>query len=885
MLSAQHEALKDDVTLLGRLLGDVLREAEGQDLFDAVEAVRSVAKAARGPGAASHEDLDALLGGLDTRTARTVARAFAHFLTNANLAEQHHRVRRRRDYQRAREAQRGSFRGCFQSLRQRGVSADTVQRAIEELRVQLVFTAHPTEVVRRTLRQLHRRMAELLASHDRDDLTPDERNAVVEGLQREITAAWLTDEVQHHRPTPVDEVKWGLVIFEQTVWETLPRTIRALDRELEQATGRSLPAEIAPVTFGSWIGGDRDGNPNVTPDVTRQACLLARWMAADLYLGDIIALRSELSMGHGSAELHAVAGPAAEPYRVLLGRVRDRLRRTRDVIEAELEGRESPGSPLDPYWDAEDLAEALRLCDRSLRETRAARVADGRLLDIRRRLSAFGLTLVRLDLRQEAPRHTDALNAIARANGDPSYAEASESDRIAWLVRHLDQNGRTLADALTRAREQSPEVGDVIDTFRLAADLPPSSLGAYVISMAERPSDVLGVELLQTAAGIRHPLRVVPLFETVDDLRGAGAALESLLDLPWYARRIGGRQEIMLGYSDSAKDGGRVASSWELYKAQESLLEVSRRHGVHLTLFHGRGGSVGRGGGPTHLALQSQPPGSIRGSLRVTVQGEMIESEFGLPGIAERTLEVYLSAALDATLTPADPPEAEWRAVMDDLAEGSRGSFRSTVYEDPAFLEYFGQATPVNELGHLNVGSRPARRPGQHGVTALRAIPWVFAWTQTRLMLPGWLGVGEGLERALDAGHREALVQMYREWPFFRSLLDLIEMVLAKASPAITAHYDARLADLRLQKVGEELRARQDRAIRAILDVTGHRELLEENPVLQHSIEVRNPYVDPVNFVQIEILRRLRAAPDDEDLLVPLAITVNGIAAGMRNTG
>ncbi len=887
MLAERHQALRDDVSLLGRLLGDVLRTVEGSDLFEAVEAVRTLAKRARGGGGGESErkDLDALLRGMNVESARTVARAFAHFLTNANIAEQHHRVRRRRDYLRATQPQRGSFGECFQRLVARGLDPKALRDAIGDLQVELVFTAHPTEVVRRTLRQLHRRIAEFLAARDHADLTPDERAGITEGLQREIMASWLTDEVPHRRPTPLDEVKWGLVIFEQTVWDAVPRIMRALDRELEAATGLTLPADAVPISFGSWMGGDRDGNPNVTPPVTRDACLLARWMAADLYSRDIDALRAELSMRRGSAELHEVTGPGDEPYRILLREVGDRLRCTREVIEAQLSDRPRPDTGIEPYWRASDLRETLQLCHRSLCQAGAERVARGRLLDIRRRLATFGLTLVKLDLRQEAPRHTATLDAIARVIGAPSYAEASEPDRVAFLVHHLEAGGGEIADALPEAREHSRDVKDAIDTFVMVASLPAESLGAYVISMAELPSDVLAVELLQVAAGIDPPLRVVPLFETVDDLRGAGATMNRLFHLPWYARRIGGRQEVMLGYSDSAKDGGRLASSWELYKAQEALLQTSRSGGIHLTLFHGRGGSVGRGGGPTHLAIQSQPPGSIQGALRVTVQGEMIESKFGLPGIAERTLEVYITSVLDATLAPGDPPESEWRAVMDQLAEHSRATFRATVYDDPAFLEYFGQATPVNELVHLNVGSRPARRPGQHGVTALRAIPWVFAWTQTRLMLPAWLGVGEALERAIDSGQRSAMTRMYGEWPFFRSLLDLIEMVLAKTSPTIAERYDKRLVAERLRDVGAVLRERRARAIRVLQDVTGHRELLEDNPVLQNSIAVRNPYVDPINIVQVEILSRLREEPNNKDLIDALALTMNGVSAGMRNTG
>ncbi|MCZ6915535.1 MAG: phosphoenolpyruvate carboxylase [Gemmatimonadetes bacterium] len=885
MPSDPHQPLRDDVRLLGRLLGDTLRTTAGDDLYEAVECVRALAKGARQGDRGDLASLETTLSEMTLPTARDVARAFAHFLTLANIAEQHHRVRRKRDYaRRSGPPQRASFADGIARLLGTDIAPTAVLAGICDLRVEVVFTAHPTEVVRRTLRQLHRRIANLLAEQDRTDLTSDEHQEIVTGLRREITAAWLTDEVQHQRPTPIDEVKWGLVFFEQTVWDAVPRAVRHLDTALRAATDLALPNEIAPVTFGSWIGGDRDGNPNVTPDVTRRACLLARWMAADLYLHEVTALRAELSMRSASDELRALVGDEPEPYRALLRTLCDRLRSTRDAVETSLEGRDPGPSDIRPLWDASELAETLRVCHRSLEATGAGIVAQGRLLDLMRRVAAFGLTLVRLDLRQESGRHTAAIDAISIAMGDGSFAHRDEAARLEFLLRHLEDDGRHIRSTIEEA-SFTGDVMDVLDTFRVAASVPDGSLGAYVISMAAEPSDILAVELLQLVAGVDPPLRVVPLFETVGDLQGAAAAMSRLLDIPWYAKRIAKRQEVMLGYSDSAKDGGRLASSWELYQAQEALVAVCKSRGVHLTLFHGRGGSVGRGGGPTHLAIQSQPPGSIDGSLRVTEQGEMIESKFGLPGIADRTLEVYITAALEATLAPGDDPAPQWRARMDELADRSRERFRATVYERPEFLEYFASATPVDELADLNIGSRPARRPGKTGVTGLRAIPWVFAWTQTRLMLPGWLGVGDALGASIGAGHLEELQQMYREWPFFQSTLDLIEMVLAKTSPTITARYIERLVAPERQAIGEELETRRADTAATLLTVTEHTELIEDNPVLRRSIDVRNPYVDPINIVQVELLRRLRNQGEDASLVEAIAITVNGIAAGMRNTG
>lgn len=888
MSSDPHLPLRADVNLLGTLLGEALQQIEGRDAFAAVECVRALAKRARDGDAADLEAMEQMLTQLPVESALTVARAFAHFLTLANIAEQHHRIRRRRDYQRnaAAPPQRASFADSIRRMLDAGVDADAVLAAIGELQVELVLTAHPTEIVRRTLRQQQRRIAEQLSVRDRADLTPGERSETVKALRREVMLGWLVDEVKRERPSPLDEVKWGLVTFEQTLWDAIPRSMRHLDAVLLELTDRTLPNGIAPIRFGSWMGGDRDGNPRVTPEITTKACLLARWMAADLYLDEITALRAELPLNMASAELRDLVGDVAEPYRVLLRTVCDRLACTRTAVERALDGlTPATDQGARPYWRVDELADPLRVCFRSLEEAGAGAIARGRLLDVLRRITCFGLTLVRLDLRQDASRHTATMNAITTRLGAGSYAEWDEDARRVFLRRHLEEQTTAIAEICASPQEFEEDVRDVLATFKVAASLPSESLGAYVISMASEPSDVLTVELLQLAAGVHPPLRVVPLFETVDDLQGAGVSVGRLLDDPWYAARINGRQEIMLGYSDSAKDGGRLAASWGLYRAQEEIVAACRVRNVHVTLFHGRGGTVGRGGGPTHQAIQAQPPGSISGSLRVTEQGEMIDAKFGLPGIADRTLELYLTATLEATLQKQPGPTAQQRQLMDGLAVRSRDAYRNMVYDRAEFLEYFRMATPEVELGHLNIGSRPARRAGQSGVRGLRAIPWVFAWTQTRLLLPGWLGVGEALQEAIENGHGDALRQMYRDWPFFHTTLDLIEMVLAKASPGIAEQYDEHLVPEHLRVIGVELRTRLQRTTEALLTVTGHAELLEDNPVLKRSIGVRNPYVDPINIVQAEILSRLREDPDNPRMINALSVTVNGVAAGMRNTG
>jgi phosphoenolpyruvate carboxylase len=496
-------------------------------------------------------------------------------------------------------------------------------------------------------------------------------------------------------------------------------------------------------------------------------------------------------------------------------------------------------------------------------------IANGRLADLLRRVATFGLTLARLDIRQESDRHTGALAAITAARGLGSYAEWDEARRIEFLVGELSTSRALIPAHFTPAVDDA----DVLDTFRVIGQIPHESLGAYVITMTRQASDILAVHLLQRAIGIEHPLRVVPLFETADDLRRAPEVVARVLEIRAYRETIGNRQEVMVGYSDSSKDVGRLSAAWELYKAQEAIVQACRERGVDVTLFHGRGGSVGRGGGPTYLALQSQPSGSIDGTLRVTEQGEMIQALFGLPGIATRTMEVYTSGTLDAWLTPAPPPDAEWRACMDRLSADGAQAYRSCVYDRPDFIEYFRTATPLPELEHLNIGSRPARRKKSGGIDTLRAIPWQFAWTQTRLILGAWLGTEEALERAFARGEQALLQHMYREWPHFHSVMDLTAMVLAKTDARIDAEYERRLAPDHLHALGGELRERLARAIRATLTVSEHEDLLEENQVLRRSINVRNPYVDPINLVQIEVLRRMRCGEGDDRLRDAFVVT------------
>ena len=876
----RHAPLRRDVRDLGAILGEALRKQGGEALFNSVEEVRSLAKGARGLERERLAELGRHLAGLPSGESLQLSRAFSHFLTLANIAEQHHRVRRSRGYRldASQPAQRGSVRDTFARLIAKGLSPEDLLKTVRDIQVELVLTAHPTEITRRALLQKTHAIDDILNQRDRADLTPLEQDGLKEALVREITAYWHTDEILREKPTPREEAWSGLLVFEQTLWNTLPGFLRELDAGLREFTGQGLPLDLAPIRFGSWMGGDRDGNPNVTPRVTLEACLLSRWIAADLYSREIDALIRELSLTSCSAELREKVGDHPEPYRAVLRDLEKGLANTKRAIEAQLEAQEQdfPAG----ITTTRELLEPLQLCYRSLRETGLGVLAEGNLQDMLRRLACFGMTMVKLDIRQEAGRHTAALDAVTRHLGLGSYAGWSEQERQAFLVAEL-QNRRPL---IPRDLETEPEARAVLDTFAVLAKIPSESLGAYVIAMAATPSDILAVELLQQEYGIARPLRVAPLFETSAALQSAGQAIAALLAIPWYRERCGGQQEVMIGYSDSAKEAGRLASAWALYQAQEEVVAACQAKGVRPVLFHGRGGTVGRGGGPTFLAILSQPPGSVDGRLRVTEQGEMIQAKFGTPGIALRSLHVYFTATLEATLQAGAAPPAAARGLMDQLAAKAMAAYQE-VLQRPEFMEFFRAATPQAEFSLLNVGSRPAKRRAEGGLESLRAIPWIFAWTQVRLMLPSWLGIGEALGQALEQGQGEPLRRLYQEWPFFQSTLDLIEMVLAKADGDIFGQYITVLVPEALQAFGQELTERLKNTEAAVLAVTGHGELLQENPVLKRSILVRNPYVDPLNLCQIELMRRIRSGDEDPVTLNALLVTINGIAAGMRNTG
>lgn len=587
-------------------------------------------------------------------------------------------------------------------------------------------------------------------------------------LRQLVAQAWHTDEIRKYRPTPVDEAKWGFAVVENSLWEGVPAFLRELNEQVEETFGIKLPVDFVPVQFTSWMGGDRDGNPNVTAAITRHVMQLSRWKATDLFLRDIGVLISELSMSECSQEVAELSGDpeALEPYRVILKRLRSQLMSTQAYLERRLKGERLP-RPADLLVSNAQLWDPLFAIYQSLQQCGMGIIANGQLLDTLRRVKCFGVPLVRIDVRQESTRHTEAIAEITRYLGLGDYESWSEADKQAFLIRELNSK-RPL---LPRSWEPSDETREVLETCKVVAEAPQGSIAAYVISMAKTPSDVLAVHLLLKEAGIPFAMPVAPLFETLDDLNNANDVMSKLLNIDWYRGFIQGKQMVMIGYSDSAKDAGVMAASWAQYQAQDALIKTCEKAGVSLTLFHGRGGTIGRGGAPAHAALLSQPPGSLKGGLRVTEQGEMIRFKYGLPEVTIASLSLYTGAILEANLMPPPEPKPEWRNIMNQLSADSCAMYRGYVRENKDFVPYFRSATPEQELGKLPLGSRPAKRRPTGGVESLRAIPWIFAWTQNRLMLPAWLGAGAALQQAMLAGHQDQLEAMCRDWPFSQPAL------------------------------------------------------------------------------------------------------------------
>ncbi|MDE1313043.1 phosphoenolpyruvate carboxylase [Vibrio aestuarianus] len=877
-MNEKYAALKSNVSMLGRLLGNTIQDAHGDVILEKVETIRKLSKSARNGNQADRDSLIEEIKNLPNEQLTPVARAFNQFLNLTNMAEQYHTISRHCEEH---VCEPDAISSLFAKLNQNKISKLDAAQAVRDLNIELVLTAHPTEITRRTMINKLVKINECLSKLELSDLSFKERQKTERRLEQLIAQSWHSDVIRKQRPTPLDEAKWGFAVVENSLWQAIPEFLREFDERLESYLGEGLPIDARPVHISSWMGGDRDGNPFVTHTITREVLLLSRWKAADLYLSDINELVSELSMTKCSDALRELAGEDEhEPYRAILKRLRTLLTETAEVLEAKIDGqqlaRKAPLQHIDQLW------QPLLACYQSLHECGMGVIADGSLLDTLRRIKAFGVHLVRLDIRQESTRHSDVLSELTRYLGIGDYDQWSEQDKIAFLTNELSSK-RPL---LPRDWQPSEPVQEVLDTCKIIAAQPREAFGAYVISMARTASDVLAVHLLLQESGCPYRMDVCPLFETLDDLNNAEAVINQLMSIDLYRGFIQNHQMVMIGYSDSAKDAGVMSAGWAQYRAMDALVKVSEEAGIELTLFHGRGGTIGRGGAPAHAALLSQPPKSLKGGLRVTEQGEMIRFKLGLPEVAINSFNMYASAILEANLLPPPEPKQDWRDLMDVLSEVSCESYRNIVRGEPDFVPYFRQATPELELGKLPLGSRPAKRNPNGGVESLRAIPWIFSWSQNRLVLPAWLGAGEAIQYSIDKGHQALLEDMCREWPFFSTRLGMLEMVYSKCNIEISRYYDERLVDESLRPLGDRLRTQLQKDIKAVLNVENNENLMQSDPWGLESIRLRNIYVEPLNMLQAELLYRTRQTETPSvELEEALMVTIAGIAAGMRNTG
>ncbi|MBY8205429.1 phosphoenolpyruvate carboxylase [Vibrio fluvialis] len=877
-MNEKYAALKSNVSMLGRLLGQTIQDADGDVILEKVETMRKLSKSARAGNQADRENLIEEIKSLNNDELTPVARAFNQFLNLTNIADQYHTISRHCEEH---VCEPDAVHSLFSKLSQNGISKLDTAQAVRDLNIELVLTAHPTEITRRTMINNLVKINECLSKLELSDLSSKERLKTERRLEQLIAQGWHSDVIRKQRPTPLDEAKWGFAVVENSLWQAVPEFLRELNESVKEYLDEGLPIDARPVHFSSWMGGDRDGNPFVTHSITREVMLLSRWKAADLYLGDINELVAELSMTKCNDALRALAGEEEhEPYRAVLKRVRSLLQETLEILDAKIHGQKLAVKA--PLQNVSQLWDPLYACYQSLHECGMGVIADGSLLDTLRRVKAFGVHLVRLDIRQESTRHADALSELTRYLGIGDYNQWSEQDKIAFLTNELASK-RPL---LPRDWEPSAPVKEVFDTCKIVAAQPREAFGAYVISMARTASDVLAVHLLLQESGCPYRMDVCPLFETLDDLNNAEKVITQLMGIDLYRGFIQNHQMVMIGYSDSAKDAGVMAAGWAQYHAMESLVKVAEEAGVELTLFHGRGGTIGRGGAPAHAALLSQPPKSLKGGLRVTEQGEMIRFKLGLPEVAVNSFSLYASAVLEANLLPPPEPKQEWRDLMNVLSEVSCEAYRAVVRGEPDFVPYFRQATPELELGKLPLGSRPAKRNPNGGVESLRAIPWIFSWSQNRLVLPAWLGAGEAIQYSIDKGHQALLEEMCREWPFFSTRLGMLEMVYTKCNMDIARYYDERLVDESLRPLGQRLRDQLQKDIKTVLNVENNENLMQSDPWGHESIRLRNIYVEPLNMLQAELLYRTRQSQDaDPELEEALMVTIAGIAAGMRNTG
>ncbi len=911
----KDEPLRNDIRLLGRLLGDTVRDQEGESVFEIVEKVRQTAiQFARNGDPASRAELAALLDPLPRDTTQAVVRAFSYFLQLANIAEDEHHIRRRRAHDLlAAPPREGSLLFALDALAEAKVSPEAIADFFAHALVAPVLTAHPTEVQRQSLLRNHRDIARLLDRRERLQLTPEEEADNELALANAILTLWQSRMLRPTRLKVIDEVKNGISYFKETFFSELPRLYIQATEQLQKRYPETRWALPPFFRVGSWIGGDRDGNPFVTADILREALRLQSAAVINHYLDEVHELGGELPLSELlvdiTPELRALAERSPdrspqridEPYRRALSGIYARLAATARALDHVEPVRHEIGQ-AEPYANPGELRHELKVLASSLKLNGGARLAGGRLRRLLRAVQVFGFHLAPIDLRQNSEVHARTVAALLAAAGRcPDYEALSENERIDLLCAEIASPRPLYSPWLNYDEESRGELAIFFAARELREKYGSAALPNSIISKTDGVSDLLELALLLKEAGLLRPgpepaldVNIIPLFETIEDLQKSAAIMDWLFALPAYRRLVSARgdeHEVMLGYSDSNKDGGFLTSGWELYKAEIQLAETFAEHGIRLRLFHGRGGSVGRGGGPSYHAILAQPAGAVSGQIRLTEQGEVISTKYGNPDTGRRNLEVLLAATLEASLTDHEnrvEPASQFHGVMDELSQRAFNAYRSLVYETPGFTTYFRQSTVVSEIASLNIGSRPASRKASERIEDLRAIPWVFSWAQCRLMLPGWYGFGSAVDGYLAANPDglATLRRMLKSWPFFQSLLSNMDMVLAKTDLAIASRYAELVGNNELrERIFGRIVAEWQLTRRHLLAILEQDDFLADNPMLKRSLQLRAPYMDPLNHLQVELLKRHRSGDGDERVARGIHITINGIAAGLRNSG
>ena len=879
--------LREDVSHLGNILGKVIKEQEGIKFFNLVEKVRKLSKANKTnlKNKNSFNKLIKTVKNTNPKDTLRLTRAFTHFINFINLAESIDTSRNLDEYETKKKNLKHNIfiEEIFEQLfKNKKISNNKIYNLAKSLDIGIVLTAHPTEVKRRTLIQKYHKIIEILEQRDLFKTHPSKLLRLNKQLSDEFTIIWNTDDLKRTKPSPYDEARWGLAIIEDSLWDTIPKVYRRLNSIFLKNMNKALPKNFNPIQFGSWMGGDRDGNPNVTSKVTQEVILLSRWEAAKLYEKSLTKIIRSYSMKKCSKKIRYKVGNSFEPYRVFLRPLRDKMRLTHRSIEQYLINKK-PLNKNNLLSSKEEILKPLRVVRESLEQNQNENIASGELLDLMRRAKCFGVNLARLDIRQESSRHRQVIAELIKKKYRKDYYSFTENQKIDFLKSKLVSN----KNIINKFKFSNKENNEVWSTFKILADEPPECLGAYVISMTTSASDILTVSFLQKEARIKDKLRVVPLFETLDDLINAKPIMLNLFSQKWYRKLIKNNQEVMIGYSDSSKDAGKICASWHQYKAQEEIVKLGRKFGVNVTFFHGRGGSPGRGGGPIQATLRSQPPNSVNGKIRITDQGEVIQQKYGYEPIAEYNLCSYIGAVTEATLNPPPIPKSDWRSLIEKMSDISKSSYRKNINQSSEFIKYFKTVTPHKALGKLSIGSRPSKRKNVDNINSLRAIPWVFAWTQIRLMLPAWLGSAEALRYSYIKKFRKTLFDMEKNWPFFNSMLDILDMVIAKADPEISKIYEEYLADEKLKRVGKKLRFQFD-AIKKLNKKITSKEIILSRKQFRTLVVVRSIYSEVLNIIQPIVIYKLRKNKklDEKKYLNDALLTsIAGISAAMKNTG